>query len=274
MSLHTPMALILAATLAGAVSSCDRGTEAPTSPSALAPPTILPPTNLPLMFDQPWNSADSWSYLRRAASKDDDVVTDSAAPFSPPSVLRIVFTPDMRRDSEPSVHWVALPGVTEIYTVSWMKLSPNWTCSPAGCGKLTFLFTNGAGQVYSNVYYSNGGTAPPYRIGANTEWAPYGQQIWYPNVTTTPVSPGEWHKVEFYHRWETNPGVSGDGLIRWWVDGTLNGNYATVHYPAAKLVEFQYAPTLQNPPPSEQYLYIDHTQISFPLDSTANRGSR
>jgi hypothetical protein len=276
MSLQMPMALVLAATLAGTLSSCDRGAAAPTSPDALAPPTILPPTHLPLVFNQPWTSADSWSYLRRAASKDDDVVNDTAAPFSPPSVLRIVFTPDMGRDSEPSVHWVPLPDVTEIYTVSWIKLSSNWSCSPAGCGKVTFLFTSSSGQVYSGVYHSASSDGPPYRIAVNTEWAPYGQQVWYPNVTTTPIRPGQWHKVEFHHRWETNPGVSGDGLMRWWVDGALNGNYATVHYPAAKLVEFQYAPTLQNPPSAEQYMYIDHTQISFASGTTgqANRGPR
>jgi hypothetical protein len=35
-----------------------------------------------------------------------------------------------------------------------------------------------------------------------------------------------------------------------------------VHYPAASFNEFQFAPTLQNPPPAEQYIWIDHTRVS------------
>ena len=216
--------------------------------------------------DQPWNllTGNAWNYLRRTSSKDASIVLDSAAPFSPLNELRMVFTPDMTQDTEPSVHWLGLPGIKEVFTGWWMKLSPNWECSPAGCGKVTFLFTNGAGQVYTGVYHSATADGPPYRIAANTEWAPYGQRIWYPNVTTTPVSPGEWHRIEFYYRWETIPGVSGDGIIRFWVDGTLNGNYTNVQYPASSFVEFQYAPTLQNPPSAEQHMYIDHTYVSRP----------
>jgi hypothetical protein len=225
------------------------------------------PAGFTTLNDQPWNAltGNGWSYLRRTSSKDDRILADSTAPFSPLNDLQIIFTTDMLHDTEPSVHWMSLSSVKEIYTGWWMKVSPNWSCSPAGCGKVTFLFTNGAGQVYSNLYHPSSGVGPPYRMGANTEWAPYGQKIWYPNVTTTNINPGEWHRIEFYYKWETTPGVSGDGIIRWWVDGTLNGNYVDVHYPAsAGFIEFQYAPTLQNPPPAEQYMYIDHTHVSKP----------
>jgi len=223
------------------------------------------PAGSTVLSDQRWDTltGGGWSYLRRTSSKDDRIATDSAAPFSPVNELQIVFTTDMVHDTEPSVHWMSLSSVKEIYTAWWMKVSPNWSCSPAGCGKVTFLFTNGAGQVYSNLYHNaSGGSGAPYRIGANTEWSPYGQQIWYPNVTTTDIYPGDWHRVEFYYKWETTPGASNDGIIRWWVDGVLNGNYANVHYPNSSFIEFQYAPTLQNPPPSEQYMYIDHTHVS------------
>jgi hypothetical protein len=221
------------------------------------------PSGLTLFNDQPWDllNGANWNWARRTASKDPTITVDTTAPFSAVNALKMIFTPDMQRDSEPSVHWISLPGIKEIYTAWWMKVSPNWTCSPAGCGKITFLFTNGAGQVYSNLY-SAGSGGPPFRIGSNTEWAPYGQFIRYPNVTTTVVDVGQWHRVEFYYRWETTPGSSGDGIIRWWVDGVLNGNYTDVHYPASSFAEFQFAPTLQNPPPAEQYMYIDHTHVS------------
>ena len=58
--------------------------------------------------------------------------------------------------------------------------------------------------------------------------------------------------------------MSNDGVIRWWVDGVLNGNYANVHYPAGSFIEYQYAPTLQNAPPAEQYMYVDHSYVGVP----------
>jgi hypothetical protein len=220
--------------------------------------------------DQPWNAltGNGWNYLRRTSSQDASIVTDATAPFSPSNVLRIVYTTDMAPDSEPSVHWISLPSPKEIYTGWWVKLSPNWIPNPAGGGKMTFLFTlPGGGQVYTNFYHpSTDGSVqgPPYRVGANTEWAPYGQKIWYPNVATNWINNGEWHRIEFYYRWETTPGVSGDGIIRWWVDGILNGDHRNVHYPAVGgFEEFQHAPTVQFAGVL-RYMYVDHTHISRP----------
>jgi hypothetical protein len=213
--------------------------------------------------DEPWNllSANGWNYLRRTASKASDIVADSSAPFSLPNALRIIFTPDMARDSEPGVHWIGLsPRPREIFTGWWMKLSSNWRPSPAGGGKITFLWAaDGQGQVYSNV----GGPSAPHRININTEWAPYGQRFWEPNVSATPIAYGQWYRIEWYLKWESSAGA-GDGIMRWWVNGVLNGDHRTVRFPSCCFQQFEFAPTLQNPPPAEQYMYIDHTHVSTP----------
>jgi len=255
-----------------------------TTTAVVPPPVVTPPPstglwpNEPAGFrvisEQPWNAVtgNGWNYLRRSASKDSIIIADSAAPVSPPNALEMIFTTDMQPNSEPGVHWTALSGPREIYTAWAMKVSNNWACSPAGCGKITFLWADVLGQVYTNLYHQAGDvstswiTGPPYRVGINTEWAPYGQKIWLPNVVTVGVvRPGEWHRVEFYFKWETNPGVSGDGILRWWVDGVLHGDYTNVHYPnTAGFTQFEYAPTVQNPPSAEQYMYIDHTHVSVP----------
>jgi hypothetical protein len=199
-----------------------------------------------------------WSYLRRSSSKYDGVVSDARAPFSPPNVLRIVFTPDMRRDSEPGVHWIRLPGVNEIYTAWWMKLSPNWRPSPAGGGKITFLWPpNGHGVTYSNI----GGSSAPHRINLATTWSQYGYRFWEPNLTATPISYDRWYRIEWYVKWESKPEAA-DGMFRWWVDGVPNGDYRNVQFPPCCMMQFEFAPTLQNPPPAEQYMYIDHTYLS------------
>jgi hypothetical protein len=227
-----------------------------------AAPLHTQPDLTPLS-DQRWDSltGSSWSHLRRTSSTDDTVVRDESAPASPPYVLQIVFTPDMLKDHEPSVHWLGLPRVREVYAAWWIKLSANWTASPAGAGKMTFLHTwpDGEGQVYTALF----GSAPPHRVSANTEWLPYGQKVWDPNVAATPVGYDRWYRVEWYVKWASDPGKP-DGILRWWIDGALNGDFTTVEFPrgAIGFQQFEFAPTLQNPPPVTQHMYIDHTLLS------------
>jgi hypothetical protein len=220
------------------------------------------PSGFVQLSDQPWNVVigNGWNYLRRTGSLDDNIVLDPAAPLSPQEVLRINFTPGMQRDSEPGVHWVSLPNVAEVYTGWWIKLSPNWQSSPAGGGKITFLWTSGGqGQVYTGFF----GSTAPHHLSVNTEWAPYGQKIWDPNVTTTPINYDQWYRIEWYVKWETSPGA-GNGVMKWWVNGALNGNYSNVVFPSgsSSFNQFEFAPTLQNPPTATQYMYIDHTRVS------------
>jgi hypothetical protein len=216
------------------------------------------------VHEQRWDriAGDSWSYLRRGSSRDDEIVADESAPFSPPDVLKIVFTPDMQRDQEPSVHWTAIDDATEVHAAWWIKLSDNWTASPAGGGKIAFLHLSpdGQGQVYSNI----GGAQPPHQITINTEWAPYGQRIWTPNRATTPVAYGRWYRIDWHVRLPT--GHARNATMRWWVDGALNGDYANVQVPPGSrgFQQFEFAPTLQVPPPREQFMFIDHTSIGLP----------
>jgi hypothetical protein len=229
----------------------------PTGASDRAPQDLAPLT------DQRWDAlaGGGWNHLRRSSSADDTIVLDQKAPFSPPNVLQIVFTPDMQKDHEPSVHWIGLPRAREVYTEWWIKLSANWSSSPAGAGKMTFLhaWPDGEGQVYTALF----GSDAPHRVSANTEWLPYGQKVWDPNSTTTPIFYDRWYRIEWYVKWASSPGRP-DGVLRWWVDGTLNGDYASVEFPKGALgfQQFEFAPTLQNPPRATQHMYIDHTSVS------------
>ena len=212
-------------------------------------------------IDERWDQMEPehWSYLRRNSSRDDEIAFDHAAPASPPAVLKIVFTPDMGRDAEPSVHWTSLANAVEIHATWWIKLSPNWSASPAGGGKIAFLHAmpDGNGQVYLNI----GGSRSPHRINVNTEWVPYGQKFWEPNEATTSIRYGRWYRIDWHMRWP-DPGER-HGTLRWWVNGALNGDYRDVEFPppGQGFQQFEFAPTLQEPPRAEQYMYIDHTSI-------------
>jgi len=65
---------------------------------------------------------------------------------------------------------------------------------------------------------------------------------------------------------------AGDGILRWWVDGVLNGAYCNVSFPAngTGFQQFEFAPTIQIPPRAEQYMYIDHTSIRTGASSAAS----
>lgn len=220
-------------------------------------PALNEPPGFRAVTEQPWTGMheNGWNYLRRTSSKHDDICMDNA---TRKSALRIIFTRDMKPNTEPSVHWIGLPLPRAVYAAWWVELSPNWTPSPAGGGKISFLHTPDA-QVYINV----GGPRAPHRINVNTEWAPYGQKFWEPNVTTTPITYGRWFRIEWYLQWESSP-QAGDGVIRWWVNGVLNGDHRNVHYPIGGFGQFEFAPTRQNPPPQEQYMYVGHTYVSIP----------
>jgi hypothetical protein len=241
--------------------ACGRSSQE--RPTAGIDPTSITASELLPFNEQRWAAmtGNSWSYMRRTGSKDDDIVTDATAPFVPPTMLRIIFTPDMQRDSEPGVHWIPLPNKREVLTEWWMKLSPNWTSSPAGGGKISFLLAapDGQGQVYSGVF----GSREPHHISINTEWMPYGQKIWEPNAARTPVLYDRWYRIQWYMRWASAPGAR-DGVLRWFVDGTLNGDYFDVVFPSGGVgfQQFEFAPTLQNPPRTEQYMYIGPTFLS------------
>jgi hypothetical protein len=237
---------------------CQGVAEWPGQPPLQEPAGFRPVSNVDWASLKPTG----WDYLRRTSSKFDDICQDSVGAVLR-SALRIIFTPDMRPNTEPSVHWIGLPFVMEVYSAWSVRLSPNWTSSPAGGGKITFLHTP-RDQVYTGFF----GSTAPHHVSVNTEWPPYGQRIWDPNVTTTPVTYDKWYRIEWYMKWESVPGA-GDGVMRWWVNGVLNGDYRNVSYPLGGFTQFEFAPTLQNPPPREQYMYIGHTYISTPTGTLA-----
>ena len=117
----------------------------------------------------------------------------------------------------------------EVYAGFWWKASTPWQNHPSGVNKLAFWFlgnTNISIQMYGPA---------PYQLHVVTE-LPAETKRYVPNMTTTPVTLGVWHRVE----WHMTTG----GLVEWWLDGVLQGRYTGVNYSGSSGFNmFQLSPT-------------------------------
>jgi hypothetical protein len=189
---------------------------------------------------------------------------DGTAPVSPGNVLALNFD-GTKNDTEPGVLFTPLPQVREAYAEWWQKVSGTWTCDPAGCGKLAFIFPPMGGDLYVGIYCNvepYGGCTDPnpghFVIGGQLQWGEYGGTPMLGNITRTPILRDRWHHLAFYVKWSTTP-TAHDGIWRVYVDGILNLERTDIAVAIDPGIEFQFAPTRQMPPPNGLYLWIDHT---------------
>lgn len=99
-----------------------------------------------------------------------------------------------------------------------------------------FLFnntslSNGTGRV---IFAHNTGVVGGIQLDNSHVCAdPYGATC-YPNVGSGTMTVGTPTKIEAYIKCSTT-NTSRDGIVRWWVNGVLAGNYTTLNYCAAGL---------------------------------------
>lgn len=95
----------------------------------------------------------------------------------------------------------------------------------------------------------------------------------FPNVNPVQLIKGNWTKVEAYVKKSTTA-TSRDGIVRWWVNGILSGNYTNINYGQSGLNEWVWSETwdgtVTNPTPSVDWSwYIDQLHISIPGGSNS-----
>jgi len=238
-------------------------------------PPVPPPdySQLPLVSDYDWDAVigSGWNYAQRTSTYPAGVGMDGTAPVSPGNVLAVNFT-GTQQDTEPGVFFHALPSVREAYAEFWIKFSDNWTCAPAGCGKVTFFFPQSGGDLYMGIYCDTpqsqwpgqaaGGCATldpdHFIVGGQLQFGTYAGWPLLANVTRTPMMRNQWYRIEHYFKWSATP-ESHDGIWRVYVDGVLNLERTDIAAPIGPAIEFQFAPTRQPPPPPNEFMWIDHT---------------
>jgi hypothetical protein len=141
-------------------------------------------------------------------------VSDSAAPFSPPSVYAFVFPQGMVEGRAPATVYYRFRAL-EAYVGFWWKLSAPFDLGPNG-NKIAFLFNGGgdAGGQQFLMLRRDGMLHVLPEYPGDFRWRS-------PNVNATPVALGVWHRIEWHAQLSSNS-------IRWWLDGVLQGSHNDV----------------------------------------------
>ena len=177
-----------------------------------------------------WNAYNTASYAN-----------DGSAPLSPGSV----FDTYMEKNSVTgNGQWgVALPDAKELYVGTWWSTNPDFQGYSNNNNKMLFarrpeidnnflVWQGFPGQPktlkwYMQATYDNcghpGESGMCYSRGDGTGW-------FEPNTgANATVSAGSgWHRIEIYLKTSTTK-TSRDGIVRWWLDGAMVGNYTAVN---------------------------------------------
>jgi len=155
------------------------------------------------------------------------LTSDPSAPGGS-TVFDFVYPQGMVEGNAPATVYHNVRG-DQMYVGFWWKPSAPFDYGPNG-NKVAFMFNGGGGAGgQSFLILNTSGTLsvlPEYP--GSTTWR-------MPNVSATPVSLGQWHRVEWYANRLT-------GALKWWLDGVLQGSYndAPNPYPFDM---FQFSPT-------------------------------
>jgi hypothetical protein len=187
------------------------------------------------------------------------VVADPTAPISPPVVGQWRYPSGFAGGTAPATMFHRLPSpVSEAFVAVWWKPSTPWQGHSSFVNKIYFLLGGACGNLIPVMYGPRGG---PYQLRVAPEW---GNWSWLtPNVNAVPIVLGSWHNIELYFKYNT----PGTGIVRWWMDGTLIGDYANVSFPDSScFAEFQFSPTwggVGDVKTETDYFWFGHAHISY-----------
>src|SRR5512142_485 len=183
------------------------------------------PAGLNLLSDQPWNSLGGWQLNDNSAGAT-RLVTLSGLPCSPRGSLQDLSPIGMTGGGDaigPGRADFFIPSSqqpTEIYVGLWVKLSNPFQPHSSGVQKVMYVHDNN-GVNFSALWLEIYGTSAPFRASLVNQFFGCPTGRFDPNVTSTPIAPGEWHRYEMYLKLAST-GTASDGVLKVWVDGVLN----------------------------------------------------
>ena len=115
---------------------------------------------------------------------------------------------------------------TKLYASVWIKLSSNFQGNVSATNKLFFHWIHDNPSVFLSAEgVGSGGLRPTIRLQNVAD----SREYLYPNVVSgVELKRGQWHHWEYVFIANT-PG-SANGVVRWWLDGVLVGEYTNVKF--------------------------------------------
>lgn len=265
----TSILIALALVLASAVSA-----QAQTWPNE--------PSGSTLLSDHSFTSVagDGWATNSGALT----IVSDGSAPQSPSSVLQMSFPPGLQGGTSPGAVYFPL-GTTyrEMYMGFWWKASTNWEGGAMGGGqKISFFQPTGSWNLVMllnpdhtiSVYFPNDSQVNNCNLSPSWGDCPGTRQL-YGGVWNPQVSFGVWHRIETYVKMSSST-TSQDGIIRWWIDGNLAGNFTTVNFPQYPISQVELDSTWGNVgdvKTTTTQFWFDHVRVTRGGTSSGGGGT-
>jgi hypothetical protein len=194
------------------------------------------------------------------------IVSDATAPLSPPNVLRFTYPIGFPSGSGPGTVSYEGLNLKDLYLGFWWKPSDPWQGQSSGVNKILFISTYAGGSLIPILCGPNGG---PYHLCMAPEW----KDTWTwlsRNVSDPEVTLGAWHRIEVLAIRSTTT-TSADGVVKWWLDGTLVGNHTDVNfdnYATQNWYMVKFNPTwgggVGEFKTETDYFSFDHVRISSP----------
>lgn len=203
------------------------------------------------------------------------IVTDSTAPVSPNNVYKSWISPGQSSGGT-QLNYTLPQGNREMFMGIMWRTNPEFQGRP-NSNKLFFLRgpqANGV-WIFGNSALVNG--SAPLIFGHNTGGGLLDNShacsadlglLCFPNVGPGLLTRGVWTKIEAYVKSSTT-NTSRDGIVRWWINGVLVGNYTNLNYGGtAGINEWVWSETWDggvSPVPTVDWShFIDHLHISIP----------
>lgn len=208
--------------------------------------------------------------------------TDGTAPISPSGVVKSVL-PAGASSGGMQLNYVTSQTYREMYVGILWRTNPQFQGRQVG-NKMFFVRgpVNNGVFLFGNSALSNGSAPMIYSHNSanldNSHTCALSLGLaCFPNAGSGVLTVGTWTKLEAYIKASTTD-TSRDGIVRWWVDGVLAGNYTNMNVASRGLNEWVWSETWDgtvNPVPSVEWAhFIDHLHVSTgtasqPLDTPA-----
>jgi hypothetical protein len=194
-----------------------------------------------------------------------EIVSDGAAPLSPPEVGRMTYAAGMVGGSGPgSANKYYSEPKTQLYFHYAFKLSANWQGHDSNINKILFFHDLLEGKLYEQfITLAHGKDNGPlgYRVNAHGAYSA--------NLAPATVVRGQWHQAEHVVVQSSGLGVA-DGELHIWFDGIKTHEHYDVIYdglnnPPRKFANVRWAPTWGGGGDmvvEEMHMYMDNVYVS------------